>query len=175
MKHVLPFIVVVSLLGSQPATAATTLCDVIRSFETAVPAKIDNPRERRWIEFHWGFDHSPGTIWSWGCQHSTQAIASQTCGWLKDNTNQEFAMMLPHGIMACYGYRFPAHANTDWSELKGTIALHGRNGNRLLLDLNYRDLPLGEVAMRLAVEHENGDYIPEELPAIATMPVTKTE
>lgn len=152
--------------------AATTLCDVVKNFETAVPAKIDNPRERRWISFHWGFDNSPDTLWSWGCQHSTQAIAGQTCAWLKDNTNQEFAMMLPQAIMACYGYRFPRHAENDWSELKGTIALHGRNGNRLLLDLNYHDLPNGEVAMRLAVETEDGNYTLEELPPIATMPVS---
>ena len=82
-------------------------------------------------------------------------------------------MMLPQGIMACYGYRFPPHAANDWSELKGTIELHGRNGNRLLLDLNYHDLPHGEVAMRLAVETEDGDYTPEELPPITTMPVSK--
>lgn len=82
-------------------------------------------------------------------------------------------MILPHGIMACYGYRFPTHADADWSELSGTITLRGRNGNRLLLDLNYHDLPHGEVAMRLAVEAEDGDYTPEDLPPIATMPVAK--
>ena len=155
--------------------AATTLCDVIQNFEKAVPAKADNPHERRWIEFHWGFDHSPDAMWSWGCQHSAHLVAGETCAWLKDNTNQEFAMMLPQNIMACYGYRFPAQAAYDWSEMQGMITLHGLKGNRLLLDLNYHDLPKGEVAMRLALETEDGDYVPQELPQIATMPVVKAK
>ncbi|WP_157081346.1 hypothetical protein [Novosphingobium naphthalenivorans] len=161
----------VLLVSAQPLLAATTLCDVIRNFEMAAPAKSDNPHERRWVEFHWGFDHSPDTIWSWGCQHSAQQIAGQTCTWLKDNTNQEFAMILPQSIMACYGYHFPTHSFYDWAGMTGTITLRGHKGTRLLLDLNYRDLPNGEVAMRLAVETEDGVYVPDELPSIAPMPV----
>ena len=173
MKHALRVLVILPLLSAQPALAANKLCDVIENFETAIPAKTDNRRERRWIEFHWGFDQSPDTIWSWGCQHSTQAIAGQTCAWLKSNTNQEFAMVLPQDIMTCYGYRFPQFAANDWSGMMGRIKLRGHNGNRLLLDLNYYDLPHGERAMRLAVETEDGDYSPEELPSIATMPMSR--
>ena len=73
--------------------------------------------------------------------------------------------------MTCYGYRFPKFAANDLSGMKGRIKLRGYNGNRLLLDLNYHDLPHGERAMRLAVETEDGDYSPEELPSITTMPV----
>lgn len=80
-------------------------------------------------------------------------------------------MMLPQGIMACYGYHFPPRVFYDWSEMVGTITLHGRNGNRLILDLNYRDLPHGEVAMRLAVEADGGVYAPEEMPPIEPMPL----
>lgn len=78
-------------------------------------------------------------------------------------------MLLPQGIMACYGYHFPSHASYDWFGMVGTITLHGRNGNRLILDLNYRDLPHGEVAMRLAVEAEDGVYVPEEMPPIEAL------
>ena len=80
-------------------------------------------------------------------------------------------MMLPQGIMACYGYQFPLRSSYDWSGMVGTITLHGRKGNRLLLDLNYRDLPHGEVAMRLSIEAEDGDYAVDQLPPIEAMPV----
>ena len=80
-------------------------------------------------------------------------------------------MMLPQGIMTCYGYRFPLGAPRDWLGIVGAITLNGRKGNRLILDLNYRDLPQGEVAMRLAVEAEDGEYSPDEMPPIGSMQV----
>ena len=79
-------------------------------------------------------------------------------------------MVLPQEIMACYGYKFPRHAANDWKLLSGTIRLHGRQGQDLLLDLAYRDLPKGEVAMRLAVEVDGVEYDPDELPAITPFP-----
>ncbi len=82
-------------------------------------------------------------------------------------------MMLPQAIMACYGYKFPAHSSYDWAEMVGTITLRGRSGNHLLLDLDYGNLPRGEVAMRLAVETEDGNYTPDEMPPIAAMLVVK--
>jgi hypothetical protein len=156
--------------AGQPAIAADTLCDVIHRFEAAAPEKSDNPQERRWIEFHWGFDHSGNAFWSWGCKHSTQSIAGRTCTWLNGHTNQEFAMMFPQSVMACYGYTFPKFALYDWSNIAGTIKLRGHKGNSLILDLNFRDLPRGEVAMRLAVESPTGNYEPEDLPPIMPMP-----
>ncbi len=165
----------IALMGAQPALAADPLCDVLRRLETVAPERVDNPRERRWVEFHWGFDHSGDAVWSWGCRHSGQSIAAVACVWLRDHTNQEFTMMLPQNVMACYGYRFPRSAQYDWAGVAGKITLHGRRGNRLLLDLDYRDLPHGEVAMRLAVEAENGNYEPEELPPIAPMTASKPD
>ena len=78
-------------------------------------------------------------------------------------------MLLPQQIMRCYGYSFPPHAERDWSAMTGTITLHGRKDRRLLLDLNY-DLPGGETAMRLAVNLDDAEYEPDELPPIVPMP-----
>lgn len=161
------------VLGAQPANATSSLCNVLRELETAPSGKADDPHRRRWVEFHWGFDHSDGTIWSWGCRHSSHSIAAQTCKWLTGHTSREFTMKLPQQIMSCYGYRFPRHAEYDWTAIAGTITLHGHRGNRLLLDLSYRDLPQGEVAMRLAVEADDIKYDPDELPPIGPMPVDK--
>jgi len=52
----------------------------------------------------------------------------------------------------------------------GTIRLRGQNDHRTLMDLNYRDLPNGEQAMRLTVEDAHKDYEPDELPPIQPMP-----
>ena len=73
-------------------------------------------------------------------------------------------MILPQEIMSCYGYGLPLHAFYDWAGVAGTITLRGRKGQHLILDLDYRDLPQGEVAMRLAVDADGIDYEPEELP-----------
>lgn len=81
--------------------------------------------------------------------------------------------MLPQGIMACYGYHFPLRSSYDWSGMAGTITLHGRNGRRLFLDLNYRDFPRGEVAVRLAVESGDEDDALGQLPPIEPMPLNR--
>jgi hypothetical protein len=154
-----------SNLSTQPARAADTLCNVIKRLETADTET--GAGQRRWVEFHWGFD--PDSDWSWGCQHSSDKVAGQTCKWLQDHTNQEFTMVLPQGIMSCYGYSFPRHAAYDWDGMVGTIVLHGQRGRKLVLDLNYRDLPHNEVAMRLAIELDNADYEPRDLPPIAPL------
>ena len=78
-------------------------------------------------------------------------------------------MALPQSVMTCYGYRFPRHAVYDWAGLAGTITLRGKQGRRLILDLQYRDLPQGEVAMRLAVEDEDARYEPDKLLPILPM------
>jgi hypothetical protein len=158
-----------SIGSSVPAAAATVdpLCQVLRHFEVATNGT--QAHERRWIEFHWGFDADPNTLWSWGCRHSAHASATATCAWLKDHTNQEFTMQLPMGVMRCYGYRFPRYADYDWDGMLGTITLRGHRGRRLILDLNYRDLPHGESAMRLAIEESGVSYEPDEQEPIRPM------
>jgi hypothetical protein len=145
------------------ATMADELCPRLRAFEAAqLPGA-----ERRWIEFHWGFDKA--SIWSWGCRHSPDQLAKTTCQWLMQHTNQEFSMMLPHRIMACYGYRFPKFAYYDWNGMIGTVRLRGRNDRRLLMDLDYGHLPAGEEAVRVSVEDPDKSYEPDELPRIEPM------
>jgi hypothetical protein len=161
-------IAVAALISSSgQAAAPDELCARLRSFETA-PLQS---RERRWVEFHWGFDQA--SIWSWACRNSTDALSKATCGWLMHHTNQEFSMMLPQRIMACHGYRFPKFAHYDWSDIAGTIRLRGSSERRILMDLNYRDLPHGEQAVRVSVEDENGSSDPGELPPIQPMPKTQ--
>jgi len=102
---------------SVQAAAPDELCARLRAFETTQLPKD----ERRWFEFHWGFDRS--SFWSWGCRHSKDQLAKATCDWLMNHTNQEFSMMLPHRIMACHGYRFPKFAYYDWDKIIGSIEL----------------------------------------------------
>lgn len=78
-------------------------------------------------------------------------------------------MALPQGVMACYGYRFPRHAVYDWTRLAGTVTLRGKHDQRLILDLQYRDLPRGEVAMRLAAGAEDAHAGAADLPPIIPM------
>ena len=148
---------------SSQAAAADELCTKLRTFEDA---QVPNG-ERRWVEFHWGFDQR--AIWSWACRHSTDQLAKTTCGWLMQHTNQEFSMSLPHRIMACHGYRFPKFAHYDWGKIAGTIRLRGASDRRILMDLNYRDLPQGEQAVRVSVGNANKNYEPDELPPIQPM------
>jgi hypothetical protein len=98
---------------SAPANAADKLCEKLQVFERSKPARSS---ERRWFEFHWGFEHVDA-LWSWGCRHSQDDVANATCKWLVDNTNQEFSMMLPLEIMRCYGYGIPPHASYDWADM----------------------------------------------------------
>jgi hypothetical protein len=128
------------LSSASQAAAPGDLCTQFRTFEAAQLEK----GQRRWIEFHWYFD--PTAIWSWGCRHSKDEVATTTCGWLMHNTNQEFPMVLPHGIMRCHGYTFPKYAGDDWRKIAGTIALRGPTDRRVLMDIDYRDLPGGEQA-----------------------------
>ena len=67
---------------------------------------------------------------------------------------------------------FPKHASLDWQSIAGTIVLHGDQGRRLILDLNERDLPGGEEAMRLTLEEDDQKYEPEELEAIKPLSQT---
>jgi hypothetical protein len=156
---------VAALLSSaSQAAAPDELCAKLRTFEGA---QLPNG-ERRWVEFHWYFD--PAAIWSWGCLHSKDQLAKTTCDWLMHNTNQEFTMSLPHRIMRCYGYTFPKHAHLDWGDIAGTIQLRGASNRRVVMDMNYRDLPHGEDAVRLTVEDPDKQYEPDELPPIKPMP-----
>ena len=79
-------------------------------------------------------------------------------------------MELPRRIMTCYGYRFPKSASNRWSHIAGTITLRDAPRYRLVMDLNYRDLPGGEVAVRVAREASGERYEPEDLPPIEPMP-----
>jgi hypothetical protein len=158
-------IAVTALISSSAQAAAVDqLCPLLRTFETAQPPHS----ERRWFEFHWGFDKS--SIWSWGCRHSEDQLAKGTCDWLMHHTNQEFSMLLPHRIMACHGYQFPKFAHYDWGKIIGTIKLRGASDRRILMDLDYGNLPAGEQAVRLSVEDEGKSYEPAELPPIQPMP-----
>jgi hypothetical protein len=150
---------------SSHAAAPDALCAKLRAFEAA---QLPNG-ERRWVEFHWGFDQA-AALWSWACRHSADQLAKTTCGWLMHHTNQEFSMSLPHRIMACHGYGLPKFAYYDWDNIAGTIRLRGASDRRILMDLNYRDLPHGEQAVRVSVEDTNKTYDPAELPPIEPMP-----
>ena len=79
-------------------------------------------------------------------------------------------MQLPQRIMTCYGYRFPEHADYDWDGIAGAIRLRGRGSDQLVMDLNYRDLPNGEVAVRVSREVLGQQYVPDVLPSIEPMP-----
>jgi hypothetical protein len=155
----------VAALVSTPVQAAAPdeLCMRLRTFETA---QLPNA-ERRWVEFHWGYDQV--AIWSWACRHSKDKLAKTTCDWMMHHTNREFTMLLPQRVMACHGYSFPKFASYDWSRMAGTIELRGAADRRVLMDLNFRDLPNGEQAMRVSVEDSNGRYEPDELPPIEPM------
>ena len=153
------------LSTSSQAAGPDELCTRVQTFETA---QLPNG-ERRWVEFHWGFDQ-PIATWSWACRHSKDQLAKITCDWLMKHTNQEFSMLLAQRVMACHGYRFPKFAFYDWKGMEGTIELRGATDRRVLMDLNYRDLPNGEQALRISVENANGRYEPDELPPIEPMP-----
>lgn len=157
---------VIAALMSTSVQAATSdeLCARLRTFEAAQLPK----GQRRWLEFHWGFDQA--SIWSWACRHSKDQLAKTTCDWLMPHTNQEFSMQLSQRIMACHGYRFPKFAIYDWKDLKGTIELRGSSDRRIRMDLNYRDLPDGEQAVRVSIENSNASYGPDVLPPIEPMP-----
>lgn len=157
------------VLLSVPLQAATPdeLCARLRTFETAPLPK----GERRWVEFHWGYDQA--AFLSWACRHSKDQLTKTTCDWLMAHTDQEFTMQLPLRIMKCHGYRFPKFASLDWKGIEGTIELRGASSRRVLLDLNYRDLPKGEQAVRISVEDSNVRYDPDELPPIEPMPKDK--
>src|SRR4051812_39654290 len=103
--------IAIAMLVSTSSQAAVPdqLCGKLRSFEAA-PLRDG---ERRWGEFHWGYDQA--AIWSWACGNSKDALSKTTCGWLMHHTNQEFSMSLPHRIMACHGYRLPKFAHYDWA------------------------------------------------------------
>lgn len=163
--------IAIAALVSTSVEAATPdeLCAKLHTFETAQLPK----GERRWVEFHWGFEKA--SIWSWGCRHSKDQLAKATCDWLMHHTNQEFSMQLPHRIMTCHGYSFPKFAYYDWDGIKGTIDLRSASNRRVQMDLNYRDLPNGEQAVRVSVEDPNTPYNPEELPPIESMPKDATE
>lgn len=152
---------------STPAAAAGSLCEKLRTFERSEPPHASL---RSWFEFHWGIDRS--AVWSWGCRHSDDKVSKDTCDWLMDHVNQEFSMALPQAMMGCYGYRFPRHADYDWSNLAGTIRLRGGADRRLVMDLEYRDLPDGEVAVRVSREVLGRRYQPEILPPIGPMPIS---
>jgi hypothetical protein len=160
--------VAVAAIIPTPSQAAVRdeLCARLRAFEVAQLPK----GERRWIEFHWHFGQDVASIWSWGCRHSKDQLAGTTCGRLMHHTNQEFSMELPQRIMTCHGYHFPKFAFYDWKGIEGTIELRGAIDRRVLMDLNYRDLPNGEQALRVSVGDSNGRYEPDELPPIEPMP-----
>lgn len=156
------------LLAAAPGCAlAHELCSTLRTFERS---EMQQDGERRWVEFHWGYD--PDAIWSWGCRHSDDKTAKATCDWLLSHTSREFSMQLPLAMMTCYGYRVPRFAYLDWAGIAGTITLRDDDTHRLVMDLNYRDLPKGEVAVRLSREILGRRYIPEQLPPIEPMAKT---
>ena len=53
------------------------------------------------------------------------------------------------------------------------ICRRGASDRRILMDLNYRDLPHGEQAVRVSVEDANKTYDPDELPPIEPMPAAR--
>lgn len=149
---------------STPAISAESLCKTFQTLAQSAPEQAD---ERPWIEFHWGIDHEQHSFWSWGCRHSNDKVSKATCDWLMENTSHEFTMMLPLAVMSCYGYHLPKYASYDWSGIAGTIKLKQGDDYALVLDLDYRGLPDGEVAIRVS------RYAPEPLPPI--MPLAPIE
>ena len=78
--------------------------------------------------------------------------------------SDEYAV--PQSIMACYGYRFAPGATLPWQGLVGNFVLKDQGGRRVTLELDCRDLPSGEDALRLVIEETGKTDQPAKLPRI---------
>lgn len=93
-----------------PISAKDALCDQLDKFVRDQKSETTDPLPRHWVEFHWGVDSDPNSIWSWGCWHSEDQSSKEFCAWLMDNTSREFRSKLPINVQQCMGYRFPRQA-----------------------------------------------------------------
>jgi hypothetical protein len=152
-------------LSSPAASADRDLCGELRNFETAAPDPSDNPAERRWLEIHWAGEGA-GTKWSRGCRHSKQEMATLACLMVMNQVRPSNVYAVPQSIMACYGYRFAPGAVLPWQGLVGNFVLKDQGGRRVTLELDFRDLPDGEEALRLVFEEAGKAYQPAKLPRI---------
>jgi hypothetical protein len=156
-------ILLAALALSSPASAADDLCSELRSFETAAAAPSDNPAERRWLEIHW----APARAnWSEGCRHSKHEIGTMTCLMVMNHVRASDRYAVPRSIMACYSYRFAPGATLPWKGLIGNFVLKDQGGRRVTFELDYRNLPDSEGALRLAVEETGKVYQPAKLSRI---------
>jgi hypothetical protein len=74
---------------------------------------------------------------------------------------------VPQAIMACYGYRFAPGTALPWDGLVGNFVLREQAGRRVTLEIDFRDLPAGEHALRVTFEEIGKVYQPAKLPRIA--------
>ena len=153
-----------ALACSSPASADGDLCSGLRDFETVAVKLSDNSAERRWMEIHWA---GPNADWAQGCSHSLRDRAPLSCILVMDHVRPMDQYAVPQAIMACYGYRFAAGAALPWDGLVGNFVLREQAGRRVTLEIDFRDLPAGEHALRLTFEEIGKVYQPAKLPRIA--------
>jgi hypothetical protein len=156
-------LVLAALALSSPASAEESLCSALHDFETAPAKPADNPGERRWLEIHWAPDSAD---WARGCSHSTHDVGTITCLLVMNHIRGVDEYAVPQSIMGCYGYRFVAGATLPWKGLVGHFVLREQAGRRVSLDLDFRDLPDGEGALRLTMEEIGKSYRPATMPRI---------
>jgi hypothetical protein len=162
------------LLWATGAHAADPLCGKLIDYAKAQWAEKGGTIPRHWVEFHWGNDSDPKTIWSWGCRHSKDQSSTSFCHWLVNNTNQEFRSELPIRVQRCMGYTFPSRAISEWQLTDGAVKHQERDGSWLILELTSRGMQEGESAVRIYFDSVDRELEPDELPSIQTMPASNS-
>jgi len=156
--------------GFSSAHAADELCAKLDDYAKAQWAEKGATIPRHWVEFHWGNDPDPNSIWSWGCRHSDDQVSADFCSWLMKNTNQEFRSELPIRVQRCMGYSFPPRVVGEWRLTDGVVEHQERDGSRLILELSSREMLKGESAVRIYFDSADRQFDPDELPPIQTLP-----
>jgi hypothetical protein len=160
------------LIVASNANAADALCAKLDEYAKAQWAERGDTIPRHWVEFHWGNDPDPKTIWSWGCSHSKDESSVTFCQWLMKNTNQEFRSELPIRVQRCMGYGFPPKSVTEWQLTDGAVKHQERDGSWLVLELSSQGMQEGESAVRISFDSVDRQLDPDELPPIQSMSVS---
>jgi hypothetical protein len=154
------------LVTTDQANAADQMCKQLEAFVKSQEAETADPMPRHWVEFHWGIDPDPISIWSWGCRHSDDPNSGRFCNWLMNNTSREFKNHLPLRIQQCMGYHFPREAWTNWDVSDATIAHQRSNGSKLVVEIVSKGLQPNESAVRVFYDSVAHSFDPDELPAV---------
>jgi hypothetical protein len=160
------------LVAASSANAADQLCAQLDAYAKAQWAEKGDSIPRHWVEFHWGNDPDPNTIWSWGCSHSKDESSVSFCKWLMKNTNQEFRSELPIRVQRCMGYDFPPKSVTEWQFTDGVVRHQAPDGSWLVLEVGSQGMRLGESAVRISFNSVDRRLDPDELPSIGSMPAS---